>query len=476
MRWCRGHLGFFAGSVGALFGLGAEMKTLRGLASYLVILVVDDEPNIRKTLSIALEAEGHEVVAVSNARDALSEANRRYFDLALIDLRLGTESGMELITRLRTTCPWMKSVVITAYASIDSAVEAMRRGAFDYLPKPFAHDQVTLLAQKVAEVRALERKVEDLQETLSRVAPETDLASPSPAMQRTLAVARQVADSEATILVRGESGTGKTILARAIHSWSHRGAKPFGTISCPSLSAELLESELFGHVKGAFTGAVRDYPGRITACEGGTLFLDEIGDLPPSIQAKLLRVLQEKVYERVGDLETRKANVRIIAATNMNLEAAVKERRFRDDLFYRLNVVEIVVPPLRERREDLLPLAERLLAFFARQNHRGIFGFTEEAREAVRRHDWPGNVRELRNAVERAVLLCREERIGVEHLAVHRAPAEVVPNIGDLISLEKVEEMHIRRVLAATKSIEEACKVLEMDSVTLWRRRKKYGI
>jgi NtrC-family two-component system response regulator AlgB len=452
------------------------MKDLRGAASCLSILVVDDEPNIRKTLSISLETEGHQVVAVSNAKDALTEAMRRYFDLGLIDLRLGAESGMELITALRAACPWMKFVVITAYASIDSAVEAMRRGAFDYLPKPFTHDQVTLLVNRVAEVRSLERKVEDLQEKLSGVAPEAELTSSSPAMQRTLAMARQIADSEATILIRGESGTGKTILARAIHSWSHRAPKPFGTVSCPSLSAELLESELFGHVKGAFTGAVRDYPGRITACEGGTLFLDEIGDLPPSIQAKLLRVLQEKVFERVGGLETRKANVRIIAATNMNLEAAVKERRFRDDLFYRLNVVEIVVPPLRERREDILALAERLLAFFARQNHRRILGFTEGARAALRGYDWPGNVRELRNAVERAVLLCNEQHIGAECLPLHLAPVEPAPNIGDLISLEKIEEMHIRRVLAATKSIEEAGKVLGMDSVTLWRRRKRYNI
>ena len=452
------------------------MEGPRGGASHLAILIVDDEPNIRKTLSISLEAEGHQVVAVSNTKDALSEAKRRYFDLALIDLRLGTESGMELITALRATCPWVRSIVITAYASIDSAVEAMRRGAFDYLPKPFTHDQVTLLAQKVAEVRSLERKVEDLQETLKRVAPEADLESWSPAMQRTLAVARQVADSEATILIRGESGTGKTILARGIHSWSHRAAKPFGTVSCPSLSAELLESELFGHVKGAFTGAVRDYAGRIAACAGGTLFLDEIGDLPLTIQAKLLRVLQEKVFERVGDLETRKADVRVITATNMDLEAAVKERRFREDLFYRLNVVEILVPPLRERRDDILPLSERLLAFFARQNHRHILGFTDGARDALRRHEWPGNVRELRNAVERAVLLCREERIGVEYLPMYLAPTEPVPNIGDLVSLEKIEETHIRRVLAATKSIEEACNVLDMDSVTLWRRRKKYGI
>ena len=366
--------------------------------------------------------------------------------------------------------------MITAYASIDSAVEAMRRGAFDYLPKPFTHDQVALLVGKVADVRSLEQKLDALTEALSEVAPEADLTSRSPAMQRTLDMARQVADSNATILLRGESGTGKTILSRAIHSWSGRAGKPFGAVSCPSLSAELLESELFGHVKGAFTGALRDHPGRIAACEGGTLLLDEIGDLPPTIQAKLLRVLQEKAYERVGDIHTRKADVRIIAATNVDLEAAVKTGRFREDLYYRLNVVEIYLPPLRERGDDILPLAERLLAFFSRQSHRAVLGFTDEAREALQGYEWPGNVRELRNSMERAVLFCRAERIGIEHLPFKQAKLEAPPNIGDLVSLETVEEMHIRRVLSATRSIEEACRVLGMDSVTLWRRRKKYGI
>ncbi|ABK18300.1 sigma-54-dependent transcriptional regulator [Syntrophobacter fumaroxidans] len=442
----------------------------------LLILVVDDEPNIRKTLTISLEAEGHRVAAVSNSRDALMEARRRHFDLALIDLRLGAESGMELITALHASCPWMKSAVITAYASIDSAVEAMRRGAFDYLPKPFTHDQVALLVRKVVEVRTLEQKIEALQEVLRQAAPEADFTSGSPSMQHTLAMARQVAASEATILLRGESGTGKTILARAIHTWSPRASKPFGTVSCPSLSAELLESELFGHVKGAFTGAVRDTPGRIAACEGGTLLLDEIGDLPLSVQAKLLRVLQEKTYERVGGLETRKADLRIIAATNMDLESAMKAGRFREDLFYRLDVVEINIPPLRERREDILPLAERLLAFFAGQNHRRVLGFTEEAGEVLLRYRWPGNVRELRNAVERAVLLCNGERVGVECLQLRLGPGEPSLSLGDLVSLERIEEAHIRRVLAVTKSIEEACRVLDMDSVTLWRRRKKYGI
>jgi len=442
----------------------------------LAILVVDDEPNIRKTLTISLEAEGHPVVAVSNARDALSEANRRFFDLALVDLRLGTESGMSLLPALLAACPWVKIVVITAYASIDTAVEAMRRGAFDYLPKPFTYDQVAALTRKVAEVRALEQKVASLQEALNQVAPEADLASCNPAMQRTLEMAHKVADSAATILIRGESGTGKTVLARAIHSWSRRAGNTFGMVSCPSLSPELLESELFGHVKGAFTGALRDHPGRIAACEGGTLFLDEIGDLPLRLQPKLLRVLEDKEYERVGDLVTRKADVRIIAATSLDLEEAVKERRFREDLVYRLNVVEIVVPPLRERREDILPLAERLLAFFARQNHRRLQGFSAEARGRLQDYGWPGNVRELRNTMERAVLLGSGERLGMEHLPLHLTPAKPEPQVGDLVSLEEIEERHIRRVLAATRSFDEAAQVLALDPATLWRRRKKYGI
>ena len=293
---------------------------------FLNILVVDDEPTIRKVLKLALEAEGHQVMTVSNPKDALAEANRRFFDLALVDLRLGAESGMDLLTALKAACPWTKSVIITAYASIDTAVEAMRRGALDYLPKPFTHDQVAVLVQKAARIRMLEQKVETLQEALSAAAPEAEISTRSPAMERALSMARQVADSEASILIRGESGTGKTILARAIHSWSSRASKPFGLISCPSLSTELLESELFGHKRGAFTGAVSDTPGRIAACEGGTLFLDEIGDLAMPIQAKLLRVIQEKAYERVGDLESRRANVRIMAATNINLDAAVKAK------------------------------------------------------------------------------------------------------------------------------------------------------
>ena len=274
-----------------------------GMMPALNILVVDDEVNIRKTLSVCLETEGHMVIAVSNFQDALTESARRSFELALVDLRLGTENGLDLIPALLAQTPWLKVIVITAYASIDTAVEAMRRGATDYLPKPFTPAQVKLAVQKVCGMRALEQRVASLQEDLGRSYPEVEFSSTSPAMQRAVNLARQAAPSEASILLRGESGTGKTVLARAIHSWSKRAAKPLGIISCPSFSAELLESELFGHVKGAFTGAVRDNPGRVAACEGGTLFLDEIGDLPLALQPKLLRFVQEKEYERVGDID-----------------------------------------------------------------------------------------------------------------------------------------------------------------------------
>ena len=444
--------------------------------SNLQVLVVDDEANIRKTLAVCLETGGHRVIGVSNYQDALVEASRRSFDLAFVDLRLGTEDGLDLIPALLKASPWLKVIVITAYASIDSAVEAIRRGATDYIPKPFTPAQIDLAVQKVFERRTLEQKIAALQEDLGREHPEIDFSTTSPAMQKAVNLSRQVAESEATILLRGESGTGKTVLARAIHDWSRRAGRPFGSVSCPAFPSELLESELFGHVKGAFTGAVRDNPGRIAACDGGTLFLDEISDLPPTLQPKLLRFVQDREYERVGDSLTRKADVRLIAATNIDLEKAVERGEFREDLYYRLNVIQIELPPLRERRDDVPGLAERLLAFHGRRNHRCGLSMTPEALAALSRYSWPGNVRELSNVIERAAILCRSDRIGPECLPGSILPAEFSVAIGDPVTIEKIEEQHIRRVLAKAKSLQEAARTLGVDQATLWRRRKKYRI
>jgi two-component system, NtrC family, response regulator AlgB len=444
--------------------------------SPLNILIADDELNIRKTLSVCLETEGHRVVAVSNYEDALSENARRTFDVAFVDLRLGTKSGLDLIPALLSSSPWLKVIVITAYASINTAVEAMKRGAADYIPKPFTPSQVKLCVDKVAELRSLEQRVDALQADLNRISPEVDLSTTSPIMQRAIEQAKQVAPTDAIVLLTGENGTGKSLLARAIHGWSKRANKPFAEISCPALSTELLESELFGHVKGAFTGAVRDHQGRIAFCEGGTLFLDEIGDLPLSVQPKFLRFIQEREYERLGNHVTRKADVRLIAATNMDIEEAVRNNRFREDLFYRLNVIQIEIPPLRERPDDVLGLARKLLNFFGSSHHCANQRFDDAALQVLRRYSWPGNVRELRNVIERASILCKSESVGVEFLPEKLIPAEDCPKPGDLVSLDKVEEMHIRRVLASAKSLQEAADILGVDQATLWRRRKRYGI
>ncbi len=438
------------------------------------VLIVDDEANVRKTLALCLEAEGHSVALVGSARDAMVEVARRSFDAAFLDIRLGASSGLDLIPPLLAESPWLKIIVITAYASFETAVEAIRKGASDYLPKPFTPAQVKLALDKASELRSLEHRLESLRDALKGSEQEADFGSACPAVSRAYGLAREVAATDAAVLIRGESGTGKTVLARAIHAWSQRASRPFRTISCPSLTPDLLESELFGHSRGAFTGAVKENPGRVAACEGGTLFLDEIGDMPLAIQPKLLRLLQEKEYERLGETATRHADVRVIAATGADVELAIKEKRFREDLYFRLNVIQIELPPLRERRDDIVTLAERYLAFFGRANHKMLKGFTSEGEEALRRGTWQGNLRELRNVIERAAILCKSERVGPELLPGASSPP--VAAIGDMISLQALEELHIRRVMASCRSLQEAAEVLGIDQATLWRKRKQFGI
>ena len=296
--------------------------------THLNVMVVDDDTNIRKTLSYCLAVEGNTVIAVSNPTDAIDEAKRRSFDMALVDLRLGEEDGMDLIPNLLADSPWTKIVVITAHASIESAVEAMRRGATDYIVKPFTPDQVKMLTRRISQIRELETEIVSLKEDMRRLGPDARFQSRNAGMQRLIETAKKAAGSEAIVLLRGESGTGKSMLARAVHKWSSRAAQPMGVMACPALPPDLLESELFGHAQGRVHGCGSRYAGRIAVCEGGTLFLDEIADMAPSVQAKLLHFIQEKEYTRLGEATIRKADVRIIAATNADLEKRVADGRF----------------------------------------------------------------------------------------------------------------------------------------------------
>jgi len=438
-------------------------------------LVIDDEKNIRATLEMCLQGLGCRATAVATADAALDAVEREAFDLAFLDLRLGGASGLDLLPRLLASRPELAIVIITAYATFDTAVEAIKRGAVDYLPKPFTPVQIGHVVEKVVSRRAIVRRVADLESKLAQEVPEADLSTESPAMRAVLDTLTRAAASDAPVLLRGESGTGKGVLARALHAQSPRSNAPFVTVNCPTLSDELLASELFGHVKGAFTGAVRDQAGRVELAEGGTLFLDEIGEISPGLQAKLLRFLQEHQFERVGENHTRRANVRLVAATNRILEEDLKSGRFREDLLFRINVVEVSVCPLRERREDILRMARRFLDFFARASGRRPLELSAEAGAALLDHAWPGNVRELRNAIERAVILWPAQVLTPEALPDRIAThTRGLARVGGDFPLEHVEREHILQVMQRSPSLEDAAKVLGIDSSTLWRKRKKY--
>jgi two-component system, NtrC family, response regulator AlgB len=440
------------------------------------VIVVDDEKNIRSHLATYVRGLGHQTETAEDAGTALQLLDRVEPDVVFSDIRMAGMTGVELLREIRRRRPEAVVVLMTAYATVRGAVEAMREGAYDYLVKPFDLDEVGLLLERVLEVRALRRENRELRRAVEAPAL---LESANATMRRVLQTARQAAPSDATILLTGESGTGKNVLASAIHGWSSRAAGPFVVVSCTTLSEHLLESELFGHVKGAFTGAWKDHPGRLETARGGTVFLDEVGELPPDLQGKLLRFLEERRYERVGDTTTREVDVRIIAATNRDLAAEVRAGRFRQDLFYRLQVIGLLLPPLRERPEDLPALIDHLLRTLCARHRRPQPTLDPTARSVLLAYAWPGNVRELLNALERALVLATGDTLRAADLPDHvlaPAPAADADAATASLSLEGLERRQVRAVMAQSATLEEAAARLGINPTTLWRKRKRWGL
>jgi DNA-binding NtrC family response regulator len=380
------------------------------------VLVVDDDAGSRRLLEVRLRALRCDVAMATDGREALAAVQQEVPALMLLDLQMPRMGGMELLRALRRAGIDLPTIVITAHGSIETAVEAMKEGAFDFLLKPVDPKHLEIVVRKVLERRQLVESNQLLRETLAARSP--DILGESPPIQRTVELAHRVAATNSTVLLLGESGTGKEVFAHAIHRWSHRKDRPFVIVNCVALSEPLLESELFGHEKGAFTGAHQTKKGKFELAHGGTVFLDEIGDMPPGLQAKLLRVLQDHTFERVGGTRAIRADLRVIAATNRDLDGAVKDGRFREDLFYRLNVVRITLPPLRDRKGDVPLLVRHFVTRYAMDTKKAVHGVTGEAMALLAAQDWPGNVRELANVIERAVVLCTGDQIEPGDLAL----------------------------------------------------------
>lgn len=447
------------------------------------VLIIDDEQSVRDSTRLALEIDDHYVEGIDNGKTGLLRLKEDPFDLVILDLNLGDESGLDILGEINKKFPRIPVVMFTAEASIDTAVKAIQLGAMDYLEKPFTPEQLRSVIVRSKNWRQMQERIVELEVEVSNQSPPAIFKSRDPVMKESLDILFRAAPTSASLLILGESGTGKSLVARELHRRSHLKDKSFVTISCPSLSKELLESELFGHVKGSFTGAIKDKWGKVHEANGGTLFLDEIGELPLDIQPKLLRLLQEREYERLGETKPRQADVRVIAATNRDLKKCVDEGTFREDLYYRLNVISVEMPSLRERPNDLKYFADSFVSFFAEQTSRPIDGFSESGLTRLVSHDWPGNLRELRNAIERGVILARGNQLDDIDLPTPEAairqtngdPSEAIRPGGDA-SIDQLEEEHIRRVLARSKTLQEAAEILGIDQATLYRKRKKLGI
>lgn len=444
------------------------------------VLLVEDDEALRVTQSLYLRQEGFEVVMATDRSSARAILGREPFHVVVTDLRLGKESGLDVVRDVRELQPPAEILVLTGYSSVESAVAAMKDGAYDYLTKPVDPETLVRIIRKAIEHQELKRQVSTLRDRIASESGLDRIVAVSPAMRGILETIEAVAATDATVLIEGESGTGKELMARLIHQRSPRSEGPFLVINCGAMPENLLESELFGHVRGAFTGAHKDHRGLFEAADGGSLFLDEISEVSPGFQVKLLRTLQEHTIRRVGDTRELKVDVRVIAATNQDLSRLVRDGRFRQDLFFRIKVIPIQIPPLRRRREDILPLAEHFLRRLSDRMGRRTPRLTESARRRLLDHDWPGNVRELENTLERALIFRRSDLLEDRDLSLEsciQTPAEP-PREEDSwkLPLEEIERRHIRDVLERCGGNKaRAAEILKIGYNTLWRKLRKFS-
>ena len=450
------------------------------------ILVVDDEKNYLVLLDALLSEEGYDVTVMQDPEMALMYLKESEVDVVITDFKMPGINGQELLERIKEIHPQMPVIIMTAYGSVDGAVEAMKCGAFDYINKPFSNDDLLLSVSKAVKIADAYRKNKLLVESMEENHSIKKIIGVSPAIKELHLLIKKVAVTNANVLITGESGTGKELVAKAIHYSSKRKDQPFVAINCTALNPGVLESELFGHEKGSFTGAIAQKRGKFELAHGGTIFLDEIGEFPLELQPKLLRVIQEHAFERVGGLKTLKSDFRVIAATNKDLKKEVEQGRFREDLYYRLNVVNIELPPLRERPEDIPLLAGHFLKKYSRENNKDIKGFTPEAMQLLTAYNWPGNVRQLENIIESAVVLTQSDMIGVADLPAElkdesrqfKSAVDMLPdNINLSESLEKIEAALIKRALVKSNFVQvKAAKMLGISKSLLQYKMKKYNI
>jgi len=445
-------------------------------------LVVDDDAGVRQSLRLCLESDGARVLGVGTTQGTLDAVERAGFELVVLDLWLGSESGLDVIPEILHRQPGVAIVVITAFATFETAVEAIKRGAYDYLPKPFTPDQVRQVARRALK-HGRQRRLASSPDLAETGGPDDAFFETESPINRTfLQNALRAAGAEVPILLRGESGTGKNVLAKWLWLQSARAKAPFVGVNCASLSTALMNSTIFGHKQGAFAAASEDAAGSIELAEGGVVFLDEVSDLSLESQSRLLRFLNDGTFERLGEVKQRRANVRVVAATNAPIEQHVRAGRFREDLFFRLNVLTLQVPPLRDRREDVISLAHYYLRRAAERQRRPEPAFGVRAERAMLAYDWPGNLRELKNAVERALILCPGSTIGPDDLGIPAPTEEGQPALdrpvalGADVSLEALEREHLARVAARAPTLESAARILGIDVTTLQRKRKRYRL